>query len=117
MILGVVCRSRKLLPLIAVCILARSAFCEIIFDNLVTPQTDATGHPLTTDGIKHPELRGEFGDEIVMAGTSRTITDFFFYYYADFVSTGPEAVKVRFYKNDLPYSLGSETIFAPGTLI
>jgi hypothetical protein len=104
--------SRKGLTIAVAIFVTKAALADsIVFDNLLKPQLDPQGDPIATN---YP---GEFGDEITLGGTARTITSFLFYYYADFVAKGDEGVKIRFYQNDVPYSLGTETVLAPGTLI
>lgn len=57
----------------------------------------------------------EYGDEIRLAGTARTVTTFLFQYYSEFVATGDEMFKVKFYANDgTTYSPG---FVRPGTLL
>jgi hypothetical protein len=47
----------------------------------------------------------EYGDQLDLEGTARTVTELTFYYYGDFVSDGDEGVKVRLYSNETPYDL------------
>jgi hypothetical protein len=57
----------------------------------------------------------EYGDEIVLGGTSRVVDEFQFEYYGDFVATGVEMARLRLYKNDgPPDSNGDPT---PGTVL
>jgi hypothetical protein len=44
----------------------------------------------------------EYGDEIVLTGTARLVTQFQFEYYGRFVSQGDESARVRFYSNTGP---------------
>ena len=44
----------------------------------------------------------EYGDEVHMAGTARTVTKFQFQYYGNFTPRGNETLTVRFYQNDGP---------------
>ncbi|MHB8523675.1 MAG: hypothetical protein ACYDH9_23375 [Limisphaerales bacterium] len=52
----------------------------------------------------------EFGDELRLVGSARTVVDFRFEYYAEF--TGNATAEVRFYANDGPGAAGFK---APGT--
>ncbi|MBI3416054.1 MAG: hypothetical protein HY043_12210 [Verrucomicrobia bacterium] len=54
----------------------------------------------------------EYGDEVILGGSARTITTFQFEYYGDFLRTGDETARIRFYKNDGPGQYAS-----PGTLL
>src|SRR5450756_688458 len=58
----------------------------------------------------------EFGDQLPLAGTGRTLTQFQFEYYGEFVSTGNETVRVRLYANDGPNQDVPNTE-EPGTLL
>ena len=64
---------------------------EVIYENLTTPQSHFVS-----------ETR-EHGDQVDLGGTARRLTQIVFYYYANFVPTGDEAVKVRLYNNLTPY--------------
>lgn len=63
---------------------------------------------------RYANEKREYGDEIELAGTARTITDFAFEYYGDFVSNADEAAKIRFYKND---NILNQYQVGPGTLL
>jgi hypothetical protein len=80
-----------LLSLGAVSISTRISKAEIVYENLTTPQSAFVS-----------EMR-EHGDQIDLGGTARRLTQIVFYYYANFVPTGDEAVKVRLYNNLTPY--------------
>jgi hypothetical protein len=57
----------------------------------------------------------EYGDEIILGGTSRVISQFLFEYYGDFAPAGDEIARVRLYKNDGPKTaVGDST---PGTVL
>lgn len=45
----------------------------------------------------------EYGDQVHLAGTARTVTQFSFRYFGDFTATGDEQAIIRFYANDRPY--------------
>jgi hypothetical protein len=75
---------------------------EVVYDNL--------DHYLN----RYANEKREYGDELELTGTARTVTDFLFEYYGDFVPGADERAKIRFYQND--YVL-SEFQVAPGTLL
>lgn len=54
----------------------------------------------------------EFGDELRLVGSARTVVDFRFEYYAELPGTGNERAQVRFYAND---GAGAPGFKAPGT--
>lgn len=82
---------------------------EIVFDNM----------DKFTDKYVSVPGQFEYGDELILTGTARTVTDFIFEYFADFTPTGLQAGKIRFYKNDLfidnPGT--SSDYWGPGTMI
>jgi hypothetical protein len=80
-----------LLSLGSLSISTRISKAEVIYENLTTPQSAFVS-----------EMR-EHGDQIDLGGTARRLTQILFYYYADFVPTGDEVVKVRLYNNLIPY--------------
>src|SRR4051812_49303027 len=41
----------------------------------------------------------EYGDEIILAGTARLVTQFQFEYYGSFTPDGNESARLRFYSN------------------
>ena len=62
----------------------------------------------------------EFGDEVTLAGTNRTITSFAFEYYGDFVANGDETARIRFYKMDgdvIWVQANGVPVLGPGTQI
>lgn len=67
---------------------------EIVYDNTQT-----------SGGTFYPSAH-EFGDEIILGGQARTITDFYLDYYGEFnpAAPGVETAVVRFYLNDGPTS-------------
>lgn len=81
----------KLLSILAVSACVSQA--EVIYDN-------TTGRLNTFWG----EAR-EFGDQLTLGGTARTITDIQFQYYGDFVSQGDEWGRVRLYTNTKQWDL------------
>lgn len=90
----------------AVCALALalSAASSIRADEIVFENSEVySGH--------YASVLSEYGDEITLGGTARTLTEFIFEYAGDFFSQGDEVGKVRFYANDNgPFHL-------PGTLL
>lgn len=72
---------------------ARSAELEIIYDN-------------TENFLEHyAGEKTEFGDELTLAGTNRTLKKLSFEYFGEFAQQGDEFVKVRIYKNEKVYDL------------
>lgn len=66
---------------------------EIVYDNTTTYLDRFIGEA------------GEFGDEIILAGTARVLTDIYFEYFGDFMQQGDELAKVRIYTNEKVYDL------------
>ncbi len=66
---------------------------EVIYDNT---QFYLNGYASET---------GEYGDQLDLEGTARTLTELSFFYYGDFEPDGNEAMKVRLYSNETPYDL------------
>ncbi|MCX6896589.1 MAG: hypothetical protein NTZ16_14065 [Verrucomicrobia bacterium] len=64
-------------------------------------------------GVNFNPGTNEIGDEVVLAGTDRYVTNFIFQYYATNL-VGNEEIRVRFYKNDGPPS--SSGPLTPGTV-
>lgn len=57
----------------------------------------------------------ESGDEILLGGTARLVTEFSFEYYGEFATSGDETARVRFYQmNGAP---GNNAFATPGTLL
>jgi hypothetical protein len=75
---------------------------EIVYDNLDTYLG------------RYANEKREYGDELELAGTARTVTEFAFEYFGDFVPSADEMAKIRFYKNDVVIS---QFQVAPGTLL
>jgi len=58
----------------------------------------------------------EYGDELNLAGTERTVTDFRFAYFGNFGATANVSYNIRFYANDGSDAVaGSATALRPGT--
>jgi hypothetical protein len=85
---------------------ARAADPEIVYEDL-TPGFESRFAGF--DSLGRPT---EFGDEVVLAGTSRLVTRFVFEYFGDFVDLGNKQARVRFYAND-----GPGPVLAPRTLL
>jgi hypothetical protein len=64
---------------------------EVIYDNT---QAILGGGP--------PET-AEYGDQLDLEGTARTLTSLTFFYYADFEPDAHQVMKVRLYSNETPY--------------
>lgn len=67
-------------------------------------------------GIRFNIGTAEVGDEIVLAGTYRLITNFVFQYWGENFS-GNETARVRFYANDGTNAPAGTNIFVPNTLL
>jgi hypothetical protein len=94
--------TRLLLPavLLLSCLSLRA---EIIYDNS------------SSGGSYAYYTLNEYGDEVVLGGTNRVVTQFLFEYYGDFTPTGNETGRLRLYLNDGPKtSTGDPT---PGTVL
>jgi hypothetical protein len=48
------------------------------------------------------ESTNEYGDEVILAGTARIVTEIQIEYYGEFVRNGDELVRLRFYENTGP---------------
>lgn len=72
---------------------ASSAQQQIVYDNTTTYLDRFAGE------------EGEFGDEIILAGTARLLTQIQFEYFGDFAQQGDELAKVRIYTNEKVYDL------------
>lgn len=58
----------------------------------------------------------QYGDEAILGGTSRAVSQFLFEYFGDFIAPqGDEMARIRLYKADGP--LTSEGIPTPGTIL
>jgi len=76
--------------LTGILLFADQACAELIFDNSLNYRTNFNTSTF------------EYGDELHLAGTARTITNFQFEYFGDFLRSGDETARVRFYANDGP---------------
>src|SRR6185369_17425450 len=94
-------RTTVLLPLVAL-LGATSAFAEIVYDN--------------SSNDKNTRFNGtnEYGDEIVLGGTGRILSEFIFQYYGTNFS-GNDQAELRFYRNDGP--LSPSGLAQPGSLL
>jgi hypothetical protein len=79
---------RLLLPVVAAALLAPTAHAELVYNNSSNDLTNRF-NPGTN----------EVGDEIVLAGGGRILTDFTFQYWGVFTNSGADA-RIRFYAND-----------------
>jgi hypothetical protein len=104
-------RARVVCAMVLLLIFAKEprVFGELVFDNTATNAFKEFAY----FSIK------EHGDEITLGGTARTLTDFLFEYYSDFVATGDEMARLRIYRNDGERIQLTPTFFvnAPGTLL
>ena len=76
---------------------------EIVYDNTQTPLESF--YPSST----------EYGDEVILGGTARTLTGFQVEYYGEFTTLGNESAQIRFYANDATSSEAFNS--PPGTLL
>jgi hypothetical protein len=89
-----------------------SGLASIVYDNSTTDLNQTYGPNAV-----------EFGDEITLAGSDRTVTDFKFEYFLSSNANGNETLQLRFYANDGPLinrTLPDGTTMqshAPGTLL
>lgn len=81
---------------------AASHGADVVYDN----STDSTG--------ANYETTNEYGDEVILAGTARAITEIQFEYYASFTVQGDELGRVRFYANNGPIWMGNPDFREPG---
>ena len=84
---------RAILVLLAAAAWANLEAQTIVYDNTAKPLGSYAGEP------------GEFGDEVELAGTARTLVDISFEYFAKFTPQGDEMARVRLYSNEKPYDL------------
>lgn len=88
-------------------LLASGGYAEIIYDNTQTDFND----------MFYPPVPGtiEYGDEVVLGGQARTLTEFQFQYFGEFPASVTNATaRIRIYSNDGPGAPGFEE---PGTLL
>lgn len=93
--------KRLLLPIVFTVAFQAPAKAEIIYDN-----------SSNFEGL-YNNTRNEAGDQVVLGGSARLLTEFAFEYFAGFTATGDETARIRFYYNDGP---AQEGMAAPGTL-
>ncbi|MCL5096747.1 MAG: hypothetical protein M1608_04310 [Candidatus Omnitrophica bacterium] len=86
--------------------LCLSVGAEIVFDNTF----------LDVDNMFYP-FSQEFGDEINLGGTARTITRLQIEYFGEFNPTGAESARVRIYDNDGAGDNEYGQFEAPGTML
>ncbi len=96
--------ARWLFSLLAILVFTATARSEIVYDNSDTGGTNV-----------YYNTAFEFGDEVLLGGTSRVMSQFLFEYYGDFTPVGDETARLRVYKPDGP--LGSDGNPTPGTVL
>lgn len=74
---------------------------EIVYDN----SADYSGFDY--------ESTNEFGDEVILGGTARVVTEIQIEYYAQFTPQGDELGRVRFYSNTGPAWMGDTNYVTP----
>jgi hypothetical protein len=81
---------------------------EIVYDNSTTA--------LQRDGaLVDYESTNEFGDEVILAGTARIVTEIQIEYYAQFTPNGTQLGRVRFYANTGPLWKGDADYPTPAS--
>ena len=94
-------------------VFASSAQAEIVYDNTTNTRTNAFS-PSTQF---HDAVVRTFGDEVNLAGVSRTVTQFVVGYVGDFTTpTAADKLTVTFYANDGALYSGANTE-KPGTVL
>src|SRR4051812_21146315 len=79
-----------LIAVISVCVSIHAQTPVVVYE-------DSTGY---SGQFNHSA--NEYGDEIILSGTARLVTQFQFEYYGGFVPQGNESARVRFYANTGP---------------
>jgi hypothetical protein len=87
-------RVTQLLPTLALCLTVSTSFAVVTPDIVYDDSTDNSGFDY--------ESTDEYGDEVILGGTSRAITQIQLEIYAQFTDSGTQLARVRFYKNDGP---------------
>ena len=59
----------------------------------------------------------EVGDEIILSGAARTVTNFTFQYWGNFTVDPSREARVRFYANDGTNAPAGPTIYVPNSLL
>jgi hypothetical protein len=57
----------------------------------------------------------EYGDEVLLAGAGRVVSEFLFEYFGDFTPSGDETARLRLYRNDGPKTASGDA--TPGTVL
>lgn len=92
---GGVARIRHLLSFLAL---------ALAVTRTVTPQSIVYDN--TTTYLEQYETDSrEYGDQVHLTGGDRNVVDFYFGFFGNFVPTGDERAKIRFYANDRPYDM------------
>ncbi len=83
--------SSKIIALAAVaCAASSTGYAEVVYDN---------SNPKSFSGYYY-YTSSEFGDQVDLAGTSRTISDVKINYYLNSSASGNETAQIRLYSND-----------------
>jgi hypothetical protein len=83
---------------------ARAAFADIVYDN-----------SNSYSGFDY-ESPNEYGDQVILAGTARSVTEIQIEYYASFIPHGNEVARVRFYANTGPFWQGNTDAPTPAAV-
>src|SRR5690348_9147906 len=90
-----------LIAVISVCASIHAQTPVVVYDD----STDYSGQ------FNH--TTNEYGDEIILAGTARLVTQFQFEYYGGFTPQGDESARVRFYSNTGPAWMNTRDWITP----
>jgi len=82
---------KAILLSVGLCTLPNLSFSAIVYDNLNTPDLGQQYFPAPATL--------EFGDQITLSGTERTISQFSFYYFLSGTAASAQNVTLRFYAN------------------
>jgi hypothetical protein len=83
-------RRSASLRAIAAVLCSVAACAEPVYDNTQSAYNSWYATPL------------EMGDDVILSGTARTVSDFYLEYFGEFNFTGKEFARIRFYANDGP---------------
>jgi hypothetical protein len=92
-------------------LIAALSFCAAVFAQ--TPETPVVVYEDSTGYNGQFNLSAdEYGDEVVLLGSSHYVTQFQFEYVGNFISTGDEKARIRFYENTGPPWNGASPDYA-----
>src|SRR5262245_57087681 len=95
---------------------AKFLFAGILICVAVRAQTPVVVYETSTNySGKFNQSLNEYGDEIILFGNKRVITQFQFEYFSAFVPSGDEIARVRFYANTGPAWRGNGDYKTPAS--